>query len=133
MPEMDWREKARVIHEQLIVQRWPAYSAEDQRFLMLALSGEVGELANIVKKLWRQDSRPEGALARHCHGGRRAPGGIGSGALMHRARKWFAAAVYAVRGWWWLGWEFGLWVTPRAAWRYAHMHHDWERHLKEQV
>lgn len=54
---MDWRGKAQIIHE-VVVKRWPAYSEEDQRFLALALAGEVGELCNIVKKLWRGDDIP---------------------------------------------------------------------------
>lgn len=33
-------------------------SVEDQRFLALALCGEAGELANIVKKEWRGDNDP---------------------------------------------------------------------------
>lgn len=53
--ELDWRDKARVIHE-LVVKRWPPYSPEDQQFLALALAGEVGEFCNIVKKLWRGDT-----------------------------------------------------------------------------
>lgn len=34
-------------------------SPEDKRFLALALCGEVGELANLIKKEWRGDSDPE--------------------------------------------------------------------------
>jgi NTP pyrophosphatase (non-canonical NTP hydrolase) len=51
---MNWQAQARLMHE-TIVKRWEPYSPEDQRFLALALSGEVGEFANIVKKLWRGD------------------------------------------------------------------------------
>lgn|SRR6185436_11496863 len=54
---LDWRRKARAIHE-LVVKRWPPYSDEDQRFLALALAGEVGEFCNVVKKLWRGDDLP---------------------------------------------------------------------------
>jgi NTP pyrophosphatase (non-canonical NTP hydrolase) len=54
---MIWQEKARLIHE-LVVKRWEPYSEEDQRFLALALAGEVGELCNVVKKLWRGDALP---------------------------------------------------------------------------
>jgi NTP pyrophosphatase (non-canonical NTP hydrolase) len=54
---MDWRRKAQVIHE-LVVKRWEPYSQEDQRFLALALAGEVGELCNVVKKQWRGDALP---------------------------------------------------------------------------
>jgi len=32
---------------------FPAYSSEDERFLALALCGEAGELANNIKKRWR--------------------------------------------------------------------------------
>lgn len=34
-------------------------SWEDRRFLALALCGEVGELANVIKKHWRGDVDPE--------------------------------------------------------------------------
>lgn len=34
-------------------------SPEDRRFLALALCGEVGELANVIKKEWRGDSNPD--------------------------------------------------------------------------
>lgn len=34
-------------------------SLEDRRFLALALCGEVGELANVIKKEWRGDDDPE--------------------------------------------------------------------------
>ena len=32
-----------------------AWSLDDQRFLALALGGEVGELQNMIKKQWRGD------------------------------------------------------------------------------
>ena len=32
---------------------FPAYSSSDERFLALAICGEVGELANFIKKRWR--------------------------------------------------------------------------------
>jgi NTP pyrophosphatase (non-canonical NTP hydrolase) len=32
---------------------FPPYSNEDERFLALALCGEAGELANMIKKRWR--------------------------------------------------------------------------------
>ena len=32
---------------------FPAYSNTDERFLSLAICGEVGELANMIKKRWR--------------------------------------------------------------------------------
>lgn len=50
----NWRQQVDHIHR-TVVKRWAAYSDEDTRFLMLALSGEVGELANLIKKEWRGD------------------------------------------------------------------------------
>lgn len=41
------------LHEKLTKKLFPAYSSCDERFLALALCGEVGELANMVKKRWR--------------------------------------------------------------------------------
>jgi hypothetical protein len=41
-------------------------------------------------------------------------------------KQWLAASVYAVRGWWWLGWELGCWLSPRRAWRFAHQNHNLE-------
>jgi len=32
---------------------FPSYSNQDERFLALALCGEAGELANMIKKRWR--------------------------------------------------------------------------------
>jgi hypothetical protein len=32
---------------------FPSYSSTDERFLALGLCGEVGELANMIKKRWR--------------------------------------------------------------------------------
>lgn len=52
---MDWREKARIVHE-TVVKNWPVWSDEDKRFLALALGGEVGELQNLIKKEWRGDT-----------------------------------------------------------------------------
>jgi len=37
------------------VKKWPVGSDEDIRFLALALGGEVGELQNLIKKIWRGD------------------------------------------------------------------------------
>ena len=51
---LDWTVKVRIIHT-VVVKQWPAWSVEDQRFLTLAISGEVGEFANVVKKHWRGD------------------------------------------------------------------------------
>lgn len=41
------------LHEKLTYNLFPTYSNEDVRFLVLALCGEVGELANYIKKHWR--------------------------------------------------------------------------------
>ena len=41
------------LHERLTGHLFPAYSNMDERFLALALCGEAGELANMVKKRWR--------------------------------------------------------------------------------
>jgi len=41
------------IHKRMTSHLFPAYSSEDERFLALALCGEAGELANIIKKRWR--------------------------------------------------------------------------------
>jgi len=41
------------LHERMTKYLFPAYSNEDERFLALALCGEAGELANLIKKRWR--------------------------------------------------------------------------------
>src|SRR5262245_61943466 len=41
------------LHESLTAGLFPPYSNEDERFLALALCGEVGEIANKIKKRWR--------------------------------------------------------------------------------
>jgi NTP pyrophosphatase (non-canonical NTP hydrolase) len=41
------------LHEKMTEHMFPAYSAQDVRFLALALCGECGELANMIKKRWR--------------------------------------------------------------------------------
>lgn len=41
------------LHQKMTASLFPAYSNEDERFLALALCGEVGELANMIKKRWR--------------------------------------------------------------------------------
>lgn len=51
---MSWQTDVRHIHER-VVKAWPPYSETDARFLTLALAGEVGELANLIKKRWRGD------------------------------------------------------------------------------
>jgi len=41
------------LHEKLTGPLFPSYSSQDERFLALGLCGEAGELANMVKKRWR--------------------------------------------------------------------------------
>lgn len=41
------------LHEKLTGHLFPSYSNKDERFLALALCGEAGELANYIKKRWR--------------------------------------------------------------------------------
>lgn len=41
------------LHQKMTGHLFPAYSNTDERFLALALCGEAGELANIIKKRWR--------------------------------------------------------------------------------
>jgi len=40
----------------MIASLFPPYSNSDERFLALALCGEVGELANMIKKRWRDNA-----------------------------------------------------------------------------
>lgn len=42
-----------LLHEKMTGHLFPAYTNEDERFLALALCGEAGELANMIKKRWR--------------------------------------------------------------------------------
>ena len=51
---MTWRDQAIRVHETATT-RWETGSEEDQHFLALALSGEVGEALNLIKKRWRGD------------------------------------------------------------------------------
>jgi len=41
------------LHKKMTGHLFPAYSNTDERFLALALCGEAGELANYIKKRWR--------------------------------------------------------------------------------
>jgi NTP pyrophosphatase (non-canonical NTP hydrolase) len=41
------------LHTKMTGHLFPAFSNIDERFLALALCGEAGELANMVKKRWR--------------------------------------------------------------------------------
>ena len=51
-----WVDDARHIHK-TVAKNWPVYGPEDSRFLALAMAGEVGELLNIIKKVWRGDKQ----------------------------------------------------------------------------
>jgi NTP pyrophosphatase (non-canonical NTP hydrolase) len=44
------------LHERMTASLFPPYSNSDERFLALALCGEVGELANMIKKRWRDNA-----------------------------------------------------------------------------
>jgi NTP pyrophosphatase (non-canonical NTP hydrolase) len=41
------------LHQRLTAHLFPSYSNTDERFVALGLCGEVGELANMIKKRWR--------------------------------------------------------------------------------
>ncbi len=41
------------LHSRMTGKLFPAFSNSDERFLALALCGEAGELANFIKKRWR--------------------------------------------------------------------------------
>jgi NTP pyrophosphatase (non-canonical NTP hydrolase) len=41
------------LHKKMTSHLFPAFSSTDERFLSLALCGEAAELANIIKKRWR--------------------------------------------------------------------------------
>ena len=43
------------LHHKMTSHLFPAFSNTDERFLTLALCGEVGELANMIKKRWRDN------------------------------------------------------------------------------
>jgi NTP pyrophosphatase (non-canonical NTP hydrolase) len=44
------------LHEKITAPLFPSYSSQDERFLALALAGEVGELCNMIKKRWRDEA-----------------------------------------------------------------------------
>jgi len=41
------------MHKKMTAHLFPSFSSTDERFLALALCGEAGELANMIKKRWR--------------------------------------------------------------------------------
>jgi NTP pyrophosphatase (non-canonical NTP hydrolase) len=41
------------LHQKMTSHLFPSYSNTDERFLALGLCGEAGELANMIKKRWR--------------------------------------------------------------------------------
>ena len=41
------------MHKQITAHLFEPFSSSDERFLALALCGESGELANLIKKRWR--------------------------------------------------------------------------------
>lgn len=41
------------LHKKMTAHLFPPFSSTDERFLALALCGETGELANMIKKRWR--------------------------------------------------------------------------------
>lgn len=41
------------LHTEMTSHLFPAFSSTDERFLALGLCGEAGELANFIKKRWR--------------------------------------------------------------------------------
>ena len=43
------------LHHKMTSHLFPTFSNTDERFLTLALCGEVGELANMIKKRWRDN------------------------------------------------------------------------------
>lgn len=44
------------LHKKMTAHLFPAFSSADERFLALALAGEAGELANLIKKRWRDSN-----------------------------------------------------------------------------
>lgn len=44
------------LHQKMTSHLFPSYSSTDERFLALALCGEAGELANYIKKRWRDNA-----------------------------------------------------------------------------
>lgn len=54
--KLNWKEKAHIVREMFAKKRGDKLGSDtDQRYLALALGGEVGELQNLIKKEWRGD------------------------------------------------------------------------------
>jgi len=55
----EWADEIEQIHQSAVKKSGIVpWASEDVRFLTLALAGEVGELANMIKKHWRGDIVP---------------------------------------------------------------------------
>lgn len=55
MMTQNGRDVADKVHRAMIT-TWPSYGTEDLKFLTLGMVGEAGEVANVVKKMWRGDN-----------------------------------------------------------------------------
>jgi len=53
MLEPSWKATGAEIHRRYVAGKWELYGQEDAHYLALSLAGEVGELCNIIKKMWR--------------------------------------------------------------------------------
>lgn len=63
MPKPEWWPTSEAEHKRRLGRAgWDAYSEEDRYFLALSLCGEVGELANLIKKQWDGRSDPPTAI-----------------------------------------------------------------------
>lgn len=62
-----WAKEILGIHELAIKKKITPWSDEDIRFLALALCGEAGEFANMIKKHWRGDKviSPRNSVSTH--------------------------------------------------------------------
>jgi NTP pyrophosphatase (non-canonical NTP hydrolase) len=62
----NWQQRSRGIHERFIklaqAKGKLATDAEVLNFLALAICGEAGELANLIKKIWRGDEVDSGEI-----------------------------------------------------------------------
>ncbi len=50
---MEFEDQRRALHAQMTRHLFKPFSSDNERFLALALCGEAGELANMIKKRWR--------------------------------------------------------------------------------